>query len=413
MSRSLVRHPVFLWLSVGFMVGLGGLGLRNLLRPPGSPPPPPVRSPEPLDTLIEVGVLEPRVIERIATPINGTLTVAIEDGARVEKGGLLFLLDEEEIRSRIEQQQESIEQKLEEIEIARGDLEEVVNTYASVHRLELAELQHAELELAERERGLLPEERRLLEISIELAELDLEDRRARLERQRELVRQNFAAPTSLDVHLRETEAAEALLRERRTQLELQTQPLPEEERLTLQSAVDQARDIVERSQRRHDRELARRRLEIEGHEIQLRHQRRDLEDREWELDQVRVISRPTGSCASCGASTGGAAPGKPSRWANRSGDATSSANSWIPTTSSSVSSSMKATFSACARDSPPPPASPPTPNTRCVDASPPSPNWAKTEWISLPCTANPPPPARRSSSRKSTLNPTTFPPCRA
>lgn len=276
------------------MVGLGGLGLRNLLRPPGSPPPPPVRSPEPLDTLIEVGVLEPRVIERIATPINGTLTVAIEDGARVEKGGLLFLLDEEEIRSRIEQQQESIEQKLEEIEIARGDLEEVVNTYASVHRLELAELQHAELELAERERGLLPEERRLLEISIELAELDLEDRRARLERQRELVRQNFAAPTSLDVHLRETEAAEALLRERRTQLELQTQPLPEEERLTLQSAVDQARDIVERSQRRHDRELARRRLEIEGHEIQLRHQRRDLEDREWELDQVRVISPANG-----------------------------------------------------------------------------------------------------------------------
>lgn len=264
------------------------------LRPLPPPPPIPQRDPAPLNELHEVGVLEPRLIERVLTPINGTLAMVAEDGTRVRAGDLLFLIDEEEIRSRIDEQQQAIESRMEELETAQNELAVIINTYAFLQARELAELEHAELELAHRMAGMRAEDRRLHEIAIALAELDLQDREERLERQRELVRQNFAAPATLDLFIREFEAAQSQLTERRTQFELESRPLPEEERLTLEAAVTQARAVVERSEARHAREVGNKTLEIEGIELRIRHARRDLEDREWELEQVRITASEDG-----------------------------------------------------------------------------------------------------------------------
>ncbi len=279
--------PLFLLLAAG--------GLWLWLRPADEPaPPPPLRDPAPLHRLHEVGVLEPGLIARIHNPINATLAQVIEDGTRVQKGDLLFRMDEEEIQTRIEDQSDAIDLKLEELETHQGELDVITSTYASAHARERAELAHAELELSYRAEGLRPEERRLLEISIALAKLDLEDREDRLQRQQDLVRQNFATAASLDAYQRDVTAAEALLEERKTQLELQSQPMLEEERLSLQSAVDQARDVVERSQRKHQREVAAKTLEIEGVQLELKHMREELANRESDLEKVRITAPADG-----------------------------------------------------------------------------------------------------------------------
>lgn len=265
------------------------------LRPaPQISTPRPVRQDRPRIALHEVGVLDPAILARILSPLDGTLSFVAEDGSRVRKGERLFAFDPEEIRSRIEQQEEQIENRIEELESALSDREVLLQTYEAIHARELAELAHAELELRLRSEGLRPEERRLLEISIELAELDLADSRERLQRQQELVDRNFAAATTLDNFAREVTAAKALLKERRTQYELETRPLMEEERISLQSAVDQNREIVERSLRRHQREVEAKDNEIAGIRLQLSHQEEVLAERVKELEKADGFSPADG-----------------------------------------------------------------------------------------------------------------------
>lgn len=262
----------------------------------GEPEAPPLRPRALEDSRVvrEAGILEPRLIERILSPINGTLAFMVEDGARVKTGDLLFRLDEEEVQSRIEEQRENIEQRQEDIEVLMTELEILKSTYASVQAREQAELIHAELALEVRRQGLEPEARRLLDLQIELAQLELEDRRERLSRQQELVEREFAPASSLESLERDVETARLQLQERNTQRELELRPLSEEERISLQAAVDQARAVVDRSARRHRLELEGKEHEIEGVQIQLRHQMERLEDLEWELDQVRIHSPAEG-----------------------------------------------------------------------------------------------------------------------
>ncbi|MCC5842891.1 MAG: HlyD family efflux transporter periplasmic adaptor subunit [Verrucomicrobia bacterium] len=279
----------------GLLILLTAAIVVKVLRTPPAPPRErPVRAETPRDRLFEVGVLDPAVLARVLSPLNGHLSHVAADGSRVAEGDLVFAFDPEEIRSRIESQEEQIENRLEELESVESERQILVQTYNAISVRERAELAHAELALRIRSEGLRPEERRLLTLSIETAELDLEDRRERLQRQRELVERNFAPATSLDSFEREVIAAEALLDERRTQFELETRPLMEEERLSLQSAVDQNREIVERSLRRHQREVAAKDTEIAGVRLQLGHQREVLEDRMEELEKAEVFSPAAG-----------------------------------------------------------------------------------------------------------------------
>lgn len=280
-----------------FAVILGFLALLtvNSLRRPDEPTRPrSVDRPETRDKLFEVGVLDPTVLANILAPLNGNLSKVAQDGTRVSKGDILFAFDPEEIRSRIEQEEEQIDNRLEELESAESERQVLLVTYQAIHARELAELAHAELALRVRSEGLKPEERRQLALSIELAELDLEDKTERLERQQELVDRNFAPASSLDSFEREVVAAEALLAERRTQFELETAPLMEEERVSLQSAVDQNRDIVERSLRRHQREVDAKDTEITGIRLQLTHQREVLQERLEELEKAEVFAPDSG-----------------------------------------------------------------------------------------------------------------------
>jgi|GEM_PF-1188029 len=273
------------------------LGLWRILSGPAADAPrpkwAPVRAETVGRTLTEIGVLEPKTLSRVTFDISGVIAEVIEDGSRVEAGDLLLRMDDEELREEIDQQIEALDQKREELEGERAEYAVLTNSYETVARKEIAELRHAELKLKQGLQPLTPEETRLQEIGIALAELDLEDARHQLERQRELVEKNFAAESSLEVPKREMEAAETFLREKHSQFELARQPLPEEERLTLQSEVNKARDTVERSGKRHQRQLEILDLKINGLELQTEHMEEKLEKLRKERDRVNLYA-PTG-----------------------------------------------------------------------------------------------------------------------
>jgi len=273
-----------------FSLAAAGLGIRYAFfhSPTEAAPPPPVRDISTLHPLQDAGVLEPRLIERIIPPISGTLSLVTADGTRVAKGDLIFRLDEQEIISRIEEQQETIDQRMEERETIQSDLQILISSHEPVKRREQAELDHAGLVLQTRLQGLKPGDIRRHGIQIRLAELDVEDREDKLRRQRELVERNFAPRASLESFERDLASARAQRMERETQFALERQPLLDEERLSLEAALKQARDVVERSERRHARDIAGKELELEGVDLQIAHARQVMDDRRWELEQVRI-----------------------------------------------------------------------------------------------------------------------------
>lgn len=226
--------------------------------------------------------------------MQGNLAEAVADGTRVVAGDLLFRIDDEETLSRIESQEETLGQKEEELETARSEWDLLVETYEFTRRREEAERVHAALELSQRVAGLGREERRLLEIDIELARLDLEDRQERLERQRDLVEKGFAPPSSLDLPLRDLESAVTSLAERQTQRSLALAPLADEERVTLETALARATEIVQRSRLRHEREKTRQALAIEALELEILHIREDLDRLRAESARARVVAPAAG-----------------------------------------------------------------------------------------------------------------------
>jgi len=246
------------------------------------------------NVLHEVGVLEAQVISRVLSPIAGVLAEAANDGKAVERGEKIFRIDNEEILSRIEAEQENLDLKREELETQLSQLAVVKETYGVVSRKEEAERRHAALALEIRLRGLLPEEKRKLEIDIEVAAIDLEDKREQLSRQKDLVTKNFAPASSLDPPQREVEAAVTFLEEKRTQFSLAIAPLPDEERLTLEAALAQATDVVERSRRRHEREIAMQQLRIEGLQLEIAHSTEYLTQLRDESSRATVTAPSNG-----------------------------------------------------------------------------------------------------------------------
>lgn len=244
--------------------------------------------------LVEIGVLEAEVLARVPSRNKGIVAEVIDDATRVETGEMLVRLDDEEIRNNIESEEESLEQQRENLDGERHEMTVLTNQYASAARLERAELAHANLRLRKAEVPLTPQEIRLHEIDIELAEIDLEESRAKLERQRELVDRNFAPATSLDPLTREVASARIFLKEKKSRFELAKKPVPREERLTLESEVRKAGQIVRRSRELHEREVAIQTLKIEGLELKIRHSEEKLARLRDDLEAVRITAPANG-----------------------------------------------------------------------------------------------------------------------
>jgi multidrug resistance efflux pump len=219
----------------------------------------------------EVGTLEAKELVRIQAEITGVITEIAEDGSPVEQGQTLFKLDEEELQNKLETELEALEQAREDLESQLAEYAVLTNSFHIRTQLKVAERDHAALEL---ERGSIPlteEETRLMEIDIALAELDLQEKEAELVRQEELVRRNFAPPSSIDRIRLETAAAKTFLEEKQSQFALARQPVTEEDRLTLKAALDKAEKEVQRNEERQALQLRTQDLTLKGQEIDIRH----------------------------------------------------------------------------------------------------------------------------------------------
>ncbi|MDA3872380.1 MAG: HlyD family efflux transporter periplasmic adaptor subunit [Kiritimatiellae bacterium] len=244
----------------------------------------------------ETGVLEAKELAQVLLPVKGVITEVVEDGVPVQKGDVLLRLDDEELRSTLEEEQTSLDQRKEDLETEKSEYRVLTDSFEINSRLKQAELEHARLELAEALISLTPGETRLHEIDIELATLDLADKREQLLRQTELVEKEFAPETTLNVAIREKEAAITFLEEKKSQFEIASQPLVDEERLTLETAVRIAEDAVIRNEQRQERDLNIQELKIEGIELKIAHLIQKIERIESEIAQV-VIHAPTSGIA--------------------------------------------------------------------------------------------------------------------
>ncbi|MGA0333479.1 MAG: efflux RND transporter periplasmic adaptor subunit [Kiritimatiellia bacterium] len=241
----------------------------------------------------EIGILEPRELARIQSPIDGTISEVAEDGSRVVTGERLLRLDDEDLRTNLENQLTNLDQQRENLENELAEYAVLTNSFQMTSKLKQVQLAQARLELETGSIPLPPRERRLREIEIELARLDLEDKQSRFERDKELVEKNFAPPSSLQTAERELEAARIFLKEKENQLILDSMPLPEEERLTLLTAVKKAEEEARRNQERQNRDLRIQDLRIEGMKLDIQHTGEEVDKIQRQLQQV-VLNAPTG-----------------------------------------------------------------------------------------------------------------------
>ncbi len=237
----------------------------------------PVRTHRSATTLTEIGILEAKELASIQNLVDGTISEIVEDGSRVSKGQLVMRLDDEELRNDLDTELQNLEQVNEDLENELAEYAVLTNSFEMTSQLKLAEFKHAQLELAKGLIPLTPEERRLSEIDIELAELDLEDKASQFAREAELVEKGFAPASSLGKIQREMEAAETFLLEKKTQLKLASRPIPEEERLTLETAVRVAEDAVKRNQQKQDRDLRIQDLVIQGLQLKVEHTQDEID----------------------------------------------------------------------------------------------------------------------------------------
>jgi multidrug efflux pump subunit AcrA (membrane-fusion protein) len=242
-------------------------------------------------SLTERGILEARELSRIQNKVTGNISELVDDGSRVSTGDVLVKLDDEELRTKLDEQILNLEQFKEDLETEWAEYAVLTNSFSLTSQLKVAERDHARLNLETKIISLPPEDRRLKEIDTELAELDLQDKTDQYLREAELVSKGFAAESSLETSLREKEAAEIFVEEKKSQLELAALPLPEEERLTLETALANAEEAVRRNDEKQKRDLHIQDLTIEGIKLKIEHTSEEITKIQQQVDQV-VLRAP-------------------------------------------------------------------------------------------------------------------------
>jgi len=243
-------------------------------------------------SLFEIGILEARELARIQNKVTGNISELVENGSRVTQGDILVKLDDEELRSNLDAEIIKLEQFKEDLETEWAEYAVLTNSFALTTKLKVAEKDHAHLNLEAKLISLPLGERRIKEIEIELAELDLLDKTDQFLREKELVRKGFAPESSLERSLRENDAAKTFVEEKKSQLELASLPLPAEERLTLETALENFEKAVRRNDEKQKRDLHIQDLITEGIRLKIKHSEEEVSEIEAQLGDV-VLRAPT------------------------------------------------------------------------------------------------------------------------
>jgi len=254
----------------------------------------PVRVEHQARLLNEVGTLEAKELSRIQAEIDGVITEIAEDGTFVKAGQLILKLDEEELQNQLEAEFEKLEQVQEDFQSQLAEYAVLTNSFQITTQLKKMERDHAALELEQGSVPLTEEDIRLHEIDIALAELDLQEDEARLARQEELVKQNFAPASSLERIRLETTASRTFLEEKKSQFELARQPVSQEERLSLEAALEKAEKDLKRNEERQALQLRTQEVELEGFRIDRRHKEEHIDRIKGNLEKVNTYAPQQG-----------------------------------------------------------------------------------------------------------------------
>ncbi|RMH27516.1 MAG: HlyD family efflux transporter periplasmic adaptor subunit [Planctomycetota bacterium] len=193
----------------------------------------------------------------------------VDEGARVEQGDVLVRLNDESIRTKIEDQLLSVEAARSDLVGAENALAIQMNENDAALRQALLKVELAEIDLEKWVEGEVPKKRLELRTNLEKAERDKERLEEKLERSRDLYAKSFLSKDELQQdEIRYLEAAAALERARKDQEVYETYE-HERDRKKKESDVEEARAELERVKRLNESRLASKEADVTNKRRQL------------------------------------------------------------------------------------------------------------------------------------------------
>jgi len=233
-------------------------------------------------TVTASGELEAKNQTEIRNKLETSATIleVIEEGTRVKKGDLLIKLNDEELRTKIEDQELQVEAARSDLIAAENSYEIQVSENEADLRQAKLDLELAKLDLKKWKEGELVKERKELELEIETAKRDKDRLEEKLDQSESLYKREFLSKDELEQdRIRYLEAAAALERAQLDKWVYETFEV-ERQRQVLTSEVEEAQAKLERVKRQNASRLA-------SNEADVTNKQRQLEIREKRLAELR------------------------------------------------------------------------------------------------------------------------------
>lgn len=217
----------------------------------------------------------------------------VDEGIVVKKDDVLVRLNGDEIQSQLDDEMLQRETAKAEAIAADNDLKIQLTENQATLRKAQSDVVLAEVELQKFEAGDVVEKRLELELALEKGRREVARLKEKVERSRELFKKDFLSKDELDQDEIEFVEAQAELKKAEVAKEAYEQYTYKQERQKLESALDEAKSELEKTQRKNESEQANR-------EADLTNKRRSLELHEAAVAKLEaqlaktVMRAPTG-----------------------------------------------------------------------------------------------------------------------
>lgn len=222
------------------------------------------------------------------------ITEIIDEGTYVEEGDVLLRLNDEELRNRIKDEEDSVN-------TARSSLISAEATLAirqsqrdsDIDRAEL-DLRLAVLALEAWEKGELEARLQQLELAVESAQTNYDRLEQRVKDSERLYDREFISKDELERDRIEKIEAEARLAQAKKDLEVYKSYTYHQEKEQKQSDVSQARAELDRVRQRHEAEIETARADVHSRTFQLESREERLADLQQQLEYTTVKAPSAG-----------------------------------------------------------------------------------------------------------------------
>lgn len=247
-------------------------------------------------TIDEDGELKPRESVYIKCEVEGeaTLLFLVEESTRVKKGELLVELASDEVTERIETEEIEMRKIVSEMQSAREELDIQRNQNAADTRKAEIDLVVAELELKKYLQGDHEKSLKDVDIDIKQTEMEIVRKNDEIEKNDRLLAKGFVTPQKLEELRFELEKAQMTLAKHQLSREiLMAYDHPKNEKQK-SSAVDQAREELERVKKRAESKEKQAISKVQQFEELLSVRTRRLERMREQLSRCKIVAPSDG-----------------------------------------------------------------------------------------------------------------------